>query len=1075
MAVGFLAANGASNEGLRFKRISLQAGLSQSIVYSICQDREGFMWFATQDGLNKYDGYEFTVYRPIPGDPNSISNNHILSIVEARDGVLWIGTTGGGLNKFEKENERFTHYLNRSDDSNSLSLNFVTNVMEDSDGNIWVGTNFGLNRLDPKTDKITRYFNDPKDPKSLSSSNVLTCYMDKRKALWFGTANGLNRYNPADQTFTRFLWREGTPPPSGDSAVLSICEDHSGEFWVGTVNGMLRLDRETGKYVTYRNDPANPRSLSANFVSVIFEDRSGKLWIGTDSKGISTFNRRTETFDHFTHDPLDPNSLGSNVITAIYEDQSGSLWIGSMTNGISRFDREVERFKHYALDPNNPNSLNENFVFALHEDRAGVLWIGTIGGGLNRMERRNGWTKFTYYRNDPKKSDSISSDSIMSILEDDRGVLWVGTQGGGLNRFNRETKTFKSYRSISGDPSGFSGNTVRAILQDSEGVIWAATLGGGLNKYDRQTDRFKVYRNDPNNSNSIRNNAIRALTEGAPGTLWVGTVQGLDKLDIKNETFTHYTRDINNPNSLSSDIVQCIYREPSGKVLWLGTFGGGLNRLDLETGKYTHYREKDGLPNDVVYGVLPDDKGNLWLSTNKGLSQFNPSTGLFKNYNVKDGLQSNEFNGGSYFKNKRGELFFGGVNGFNVFHPSNIKANKHVPPVVITDFQLFRQSVGIGDGAPLRKHISLTENIRLTYKQNDFSFTFVALNYIIPEKNRYQYMLEGFDKQWNTTGAAARYAGYTNIPPGDYVFRVRGANNDGVWNKEGVALKITIVPPFWHTWWFRVVALFFLLALLRFFYLMRMRNISRQTRLKTELQAARDAQMSIMPQQDPTIDGVSISGICVPANEVGGDFFDYFWLNGDEDKFCIVIADVCGKAMQAAMTAVMASGMLYSKVDNASSIKEIMTEVNRPLFRKTDKRMFTALCLAALNKGGSELVFTNAGLSEPLLKSKGSAVYIRSVGPRFPLGSFANNVYQETRVQLKSNDVLILFTDGISESQNQAGEFYGYDALRSLIEELDTDHYTAAQIKDAIIKNVSLFAGGAPQHDDITLVVIKKY
>jgi serine phosphatase RsbU (regulator of sigma subunit) len=506
----------------------------------------------------------------------------------------------------------------------------------------------------------------------------------------------------------------------------------------------------------------------------------------------------------------------------------------------------------------------------------------------------------------------------------------------------------------------------------------------------------------------------------------------------------------------------------------VGTFGGGLNKFDPQKGiVVAHYREKDGLPNDVVYGILPDEQGCLWLSTNKGLSKFNPRAETFKNYTSRDGLQSNEFNGGAYYKSNSGEMFFGGLNGFNAFYPREFKDNKNKPPIVITDFQIFNKSIGIGSESPLKKHISETKEIILPYEKNVFSFKFVALDYTLPGNNQYQYMMEGFDKEWIFTDASKRFATYTNLDAGEYVFRVKGSNNDGVWNEEGTSIKIIITPPFWQTWWFRVISVLVVVVLALLYYRIRMRIIYQKTRLEAELQAAHAAQMSIMPQSDPQLEGFFISGICVPAYEVGGDFFDYLWLSPGKTKFGIAIGDVSGKAMKAAMTAVMSSGMLYSKADCADSIKDIMTEVNRPLFSKTDKKMFTALCLAALDLRTKEFIFTNAGLSEPLLKSQNKAAYIESVGPRLPLGSFEDNTYQETKFQLKPFDVVVLFTDGVPDAQNHRGEFYGYDTLRQLVEQMDTTALSAVEIKEAIITDVNKFSGGVPQQDDMTVVVIK--
>ncbi|MCP5102093.1 MAG: SpoIIE family protein phosphatase, partial [bacterium] len=747
----------------------------------------------------------------------------------------------------------------------------------------------------------------------------------------------------------------------------------------------------------------------------------------------------------------------------------------------NRFDRESEKFKRYTTIPNNPNSVSHRFVYSFAEDRSGNIWLGTFGGGLNKFDHNS--EQFTHYRaaagnanrsNGTGGSNRLSSDFIFSVTIDGDGIIWMGTNGAGLDRFDPETGKVTNYPAFPRRPSGLNNGFIRALHLDPSGVLWAGTIGGGLNKFDRETGTVTAYYlSEAGNPRSLGGIQVQDLFEDKDGFLWVGTADGgLNKFDRRTGRFTRYLNRPNDPTSLSSNIIMCIYQEPSG-IFWIGTFGGGLNKFDAQKEIFTQYREKHGLPNDTVYGVLRDDDGFLWVSTNKGLSKFDPRVGSFRNYTPHDGLQGNEFNGAAFYESRAGKMFFGGVDGFNVFSPRDIKDNKNIPPIVITGFQIFNQPVGIGGDSPLEKDITETKEIVLPYKINVFSFNFVALDYTIPEKNQFKYMMEGFDGDWLSTGASKRFATYTNLDPGDYVFRVKGSNNDGVWNEEGTAIKIVITPPFWKTWWFRVLVGLLAAALALLLHKVMKRNIARTTRMQTELQTARTAQMSIMPQSDPQIEGFHISGICVPAYEVGGDFFDYFWLNPGKTKFGIAIGDVSGKAMKAAMTAVMSSGMIYSRIYSVTSVKETMTQVNHPLFLKTDKKMFTALCLASLDINTKEFVFTNAGLSEPLLKSQGKAVYIESTGPRLPLGSFRDNTYQETSLQLKTSDVVVLFTDGIPDSRNENGEFYGYGTLKKLVEKMDTASLSAAEIKEAIIGDVKRFSGAVPQQDDMTVVVIK--
>ena len=529
---------------------------------------------------------------------------------------------------------------------------------------------------------------------------------------------------------------------------------------------------------------------------------------------------------------------------------------------------------------------------------------------------------------------------------------------------------------------------------------------------------------------------------------------------------------MNDSNSLSNNCILTIYEDRSGS-LWVGTGGGGVNKL-IRDGKNSHnarfvrYSEEDGLANDFVYGILEDDQGHLWLSTNRGFSKFNPKTETFKNYDERDGLQSNEFNGGAYYKNRSGKMFFGGINGFNAFYPDNVLDNPYVPSISVTDFQIFNKPVSIGEHSPLKKHITETAEIGLSYAQNIFSFEIAALDYTTPDKNQYKYMMEGFDKDWIFTDADNRIVTYMNLDPGEYVFRVRGSNNDAIWNEEGTSIRIIITPPIWETWWLRVLVALGAIGLAFVGYQNRLRHV----RMKIELQAAHNAQMSIMPQSDPQIEGLDISGECIPASEVGGDFFDYMWMDDEKTKFCIAIGDVSGKAMTSAITAVMSSGMIYSQAERGISIKEMMTRLNRPMYLKTDKKMFTALCLSSLNLRTQELTFTNAGLVEPILKSENSVTFLQAKGSTHALGMIENNVYAERNVQLQSGDVLVFATDGVTEGQNHSRESYGEERLKNLLLSMSTSILSAKEIKERIIRDVKSFSGKA-HHDDMTVIVVK--
>jgi serine phosphatase RsbU (regulator of sigma subunit)/sugar lactone lactonase YvrE len=663
---------------------------------------------------------------------------------------------------------------------------------------------------------------------------------------------------------------------------------------------------------------------------------------------------------------------------------------------------------------------------------------------------------------------------VRAVFVDRQGRLWAGTHGGGLNRFDASSGRFLHFRHDPADPRSLSHDQLRSITQDRSGALWISTFGGGLDRLDPGGRSFQHHRHDPADAATISNDFIRLAVEAGDGMLWVGTQGGgLNRLDPTSGDFSHYRHDPNDPASLSNDHVFAIHEAADGS-LWIGTFGGGLNHLDPASGRFRHFRADDGLASDSTYALLEDDQGRLWISTTRGLSRFDPVSESFFNYEARDGLQSNEFNGGAAYRSASGEMYFGGINGYNAFYPDEIGLNPVLPTVVITDLQLFNRSLRVGESwngrVLLERPITYTEGVELEYRDNVLTLEFAALHFSAPSRNRYAYTMEGFADDWIPVTADRRYATFTGLAPGDYVFRVKGANADGVWNEQGAALGITVTPPFWGTWWFRLAALVAVAAVAW----VALRDRTHRVRMKTQLLAARDAQMAIMPQSDPVVEGFEVSGVCIPAHEVGGDFFDYLWLEGPPRRLCVAVGDVAGKAMRAAMTAVMTDGMIVSRVGRNGSPEEIMSSVNRSLYAKLGERMFAALCLVAVDPSSGQLELANAGLCEPLLKGAEGARYLDSPGPRFPLGVFAGTTYQSRALAMAGSDAVLLYSDGVPEARNPEGDLFGYEALRELVAGLDTASLSAEQIRDAVVREVRRFAVGAPQSDDVAVVVIRR-
>jgi signal transduction histidine kinase/ligand-binding sensor domain-containing protein/ActR/RegA family two-component response regulator len=775
------------------------------------------MWFATQDGLNRYDGYEFVVYHSDPEDPSSLSDDFVQAILEDPSGALWLGTNTGGLNRFDPHSGWFVHYQNDPADPQSLSHNDVMAIYQDRDGILWLGTNGGgLNRFDPQTKRFTRYLNDPSNAHSLSHNAVAALCEDRTGVLWVGTLGG--GLCSLDRETGEFVTYRNVPDDSttlSNDFVQTIYEDSTGVLWVGTfAGGLNRFDRDSGQFVCLVNEPQQPHSLSDNNVQIIYEDRFGELWVGTGA-GLDRLDRATGQSIHYRHASTDANSLSNDNVLAIRESREGVLWIGTVGGGVNKVDRTQEQFTYYRHDPDDPNSLSFDGLWGIYEDRQGILWLGTNGGGLNRFDPQA--ESFTYYQNQADDPTSLSNDAVYCVYQDRAGTLWVGT-GAGLDRFDQATQRFKRYPT----------SIVLSILEDEQGTLWLGTIGGGLGIFDRETEQFSFYANDPNDPSTTSDNTIVQVYEDRENVLWIATFSGgLERFDRGTERFAHYTHNPEVPQSLSSNAVLAVYEDSKG-ALWVATTGG-LDRLDRQEGTFTHYREKDGLPNEVVYGMLEDEQGFLWVSTNGGLSRFDSQHGTFRNYTERDGLQSNEFNMSSYCKSRSGEMFFGGINGLNAFYPDAVQDDLVPPPVVITKFELFNAPVAVGAGSPLKEPIAETEAITLSYRDDFFSFEFAGLNYAAPEQNQYAYMMDGLDKDWNYVGNR-RFAGYTSVPAGTYTFKVKASNGDGVWNERGASLRIAVVPPFWQTWWFRVLVVSALAGSALVVFAVRVRSIEAQRR-----------------------------------------------------------------------------------------------------------------------------------------------------------------------------------------------------------------------------------------------------
>ena len=810
----------AGMSDLKFTHLTTNEGLSQSNVKAILQDHRGFMWFATQDGLDRYDGNTFVVYKHTPNDSDSLSANLVVDLIEDDQGYLWIATYTGGVNKFDPRTERFTRYRHDPSNPNSIAADSVNSIARDSRGWLWFGTEAsGLDKFDPTTKTFTHYLN---DSDGLFVGRITHVIEDKHRDIWFVGERGLFHLNITTGEITRPLaTRNGL-------GADYVAEDEIGNFWIlayAPIVGLVKYDPHAETVATY---PVGAGAVGL-VSSKLFDDRGNGFWVPS-SLGLYYFDRRTEHLTRlFQHDESNSDSLNDNAVISVYQDRGGVLWVGTEKGGLNILNFQQKQFGRYMHRPGDPNSLSPGRVTAIYRDSEGILWVGFSPRALDRLDRKTGQT--THYVGLEDRNAIEKGTDVNSIYKDARGYLWLGGWGSGLDRFDERTGQFKHYRHNPDNPNSLPSNHVLRIYGDRSGQLWVGHIDG-VARLDPATEQFTFYPPDPKNPTKYGNAAL-AFYQDRSGALWVARGEGvLSRYDDKTKTFANYTPDSRNPHGLNGGDISAIHEDRTG-TLWLGALDG-LYRYNRQDEFFTRYTESQGLPSSVIQGILEDKVGRLWLSTKKGIARFDPQTETFRNYDVSNGLQANEFSQACYTQGADGEMFFGGSNGFNAFFPENVRDNPYVPPVVITSFKIFNKPVPIGPRSVLNKAIALADSLTLSYRDSVFSFEFAALSYANSHKNRYRYKLEGFEPGWNEVGSKQRLATYTNLDPGEYVFRVQGSNSDGVWNEQGVSLKILITPPWWNTILFRTACVAVLLAVIWAAHRLRVRQLQHQFDLALE-------------------------------------------------------------------------------------------------------------------------------------------------------------------------------------------------------------------------------------------------
>ena len=801
--------------GLRFTRISTADGLSQTRVAQMVQDNQGFMWFGTQYGLDRYDGYKFKVFVHDPRRSDSLGCAFITALFKDRLGRLWVGCDQV-LDRFDPVTETFTHYPVESTDSEG-SGGTVVHISEDTAGMLWLATGTGLDRFDPATGRVKHFRHNPNDAATLSTNDIKWTGTDKSGTFWVGTSRGLDAFDRDTGTVVLHV-------PLEESVQCSFYEDRFGVFWIlyASGSGLAVLDRKTNvvtRQSFYEREPP-PGALTG--VMGMLEDREGNLWLGSPGVGLLRFDRERQRFIRYRNNPGDVASLAEDKVIGLYQDREGNIWASLHSMGLDHFapkPTSIETFRH---EPGNANSLDVDFVNAIYEDHEGVLWIGN-DNGLVRIDRKTG--RYTSFN-----TGLGMKPMVISILEDSSGVLWVGTFGHGLNRFDRRTGRFKTYLHDPADPSSLSNNEVHRLFVDHTGTLWVAT-DDGIDRFDPARGRFNIYKVD---WASRRSQTYVSVAEDKQGMLWLGTqYSGLHRLDPATGQITVYKSKPNSPGTLSDNMVPSVHFDASG-ALWVAT-QNGLNKFNSNTATFMAYDQRNGLRGNAIACILQDAKGAFWMSTNRGISRFDPSSQTFSNYSTFDALPGTDLTGwSSCFKSQSGEMFFGGFSGAIGFYPDMVEADSPPPPVVLTEFRLSGVPVEVGRASPLSKSISYTSQLTLSHGQRIFSLAFSALSYFNPATNRYRYKLEGLDDVWHQVGSDERLVTYTTLPSGSYTFRVQGASSRGVWSEPGASVRIEILPPFWASWWFGSGCGIFVLASLWFAYRRRLHQIAREFNARLE-------------------------------------------------------------------------------------------------------------------------------------------------------------------------------------------------------------------------------------------------
>jgi ligand-binding sensor domain-containing protein/serine phosphatase RsbU (regulator of sigma subunit) len=1084
-----------------FEHITVNEGLSQSTVYCIHQDNIGFLWFGTQDGLNKYDGYRFKYYQHSPLDTNSISSNWIYSI-----------------------------------DNDTLGI-------------IWIGTQFGLNKLNRRTDKITRYTHNPNNPNSLCENEAFGVLVDRFGYVWVKTSAALSRLDTATGKFTRFEHPVDYFQSNRSEKGFPLLEDEDG-IWVGSATGLLFFNRKLEQFKTYNHSTEDLNSISNDFITGLLFDKNGTLWVSTQY-GLNKFNKKTKKFEHFFHDFTEPGSIPSNGINSIGYGHDGFVWIATDGGGLCKLNPENGKVITYVNQPNNLYSLSFNFINSIFEDKSHNLWIGTDGQGLDKLDLKP--KKFIVYRNsNGENSLKFSSNVIGSLYIPDDETIWVGTWDNGLDIFNRKTGTIKNYSTTSPPGERIKGDNVQVIMPDSRGLIWLGTRKG-ISVYDKKTRKFsdlEKYFNFQQFPN-LNDNRIYAMLEDYKGNVWVGTKNGLNRLDMKNLTVTSFKSSPIDSLSLFDNLIVCMICDQEGYIwigtkaglnrydyrtnkffrigsgndkvksnkkneyykisnsyiyelledsidgsIWIGT-GSGLDRYNKKTGRFEYFTEKDGLPNETVYEIKQDKKGNLWMSTNRGVAMLDRKTLKIRAYDRADGLQGLEFNNGASFESKKGEILFGGTSGFNCFNPEQMNDNLFIPEVVFISFDKMtpngRESI----------NLEKVNELELSYNNYSLTFNFAALEYTKSEKNNYMYYMEGLNNTWVNIGNR-NFQDFGTLNPGEYTLRIKASNNDLIWNDKEISIKIVVLPPVWKTYWAYGIYILLFIAIIYTYVRNRTKKLQKandalRTKQLAALEIAKQREELALKNKNIT-DSINYAKriqeamlpseylfrkllpdsfiFYNPKDIVSGDFY---WVTEKESKIFIAAVDCTGHGVPGAFMSIIGFDLLRNitkerGVENPAQILNLLNLGISETFSKhaNESALKDGMDVSLLVIDRNNKVLEYSGAFNPLYIARENKV-IEVKGNRFAVGKMEgneDNKFDNHIIPYRDNDMIYIFSDGYADQfGGPLGKKFKFRRFRHLL--LTINGLPLIKQKAFLEENFDSWKGQLEQVDDILVIGIR--